>query len=175
MTQRGRKGGKEGRPLCHVVFARKMKNQLWIEEGAATPPPTDGDGRRWRRGEWNKLSFRRDRRPPCLHVLSDPHPIYPTTFTRSYFNPVRGRPPCSSSSSTSSPSLHSNPTPLSLSPIINPWLHSLTRQTCPPPQKKSLLLPPRTTAAVESALRQASQSQSGPVFGSGSNLNSHNH
>ena len=91
-----------------------MKNQLWIEEGAATPPPTDGDGRRWRRGEWNKLSFRRDRRPPCLHVLSDPHPIYPTTFTRSYFNPVRGRPPCSSSSSTSSPSLHSNPTPAPL-------------------------------------------------------------
>ena len=65
--------------------------------------------------------------------------------------------------------------PLSLSPIINPWLHSLTRQTCPPPQRKSLVLPPRTTAAVESALRQASQSQSGPVFGSGSNLNSHNH
>ena len=143
-----------------------MKNQLWIEEGAATPPPTDGDGRRWRRGEWNKLSFRRDRRPPCLHVLSDPHPIYPTTFTRSYFNPVRGRPPCSSSSSTSSPSLHSNPTPLSLSVAHHQSVVTLTHPTNvsaaaakePPPspsddRSRGVRSPPSVAVAVGSGVR----------------------
>ena len=99
-------GGREGgRPLSRCFREKNEKPTLDRGRGRAV---ADGPRRRWRRGEWNKLSFRRDLRrvytsSPIL-ILS----ILPRSLDRTSIQSTEDL-----LASPPSPllSLHSNPTP----------------------------------------------------------------
>ena len=117
-------GGREGgRPLSRCFREKNEKPTLDRGRGRAA---ADGPRRRWRRGEWNKLSFRRDRRrvytsSPIL-ILS----ILPRSLDRTSIQSAADL-----LASPPSPllSLHSIPTPPPLSVAHHQSAVTLTHPT----------------------------------------------